>query len=1155
MRSSLFASLAAVLPALVRSLSPTDEYQDADVPQSGYLPNHNLEPATLSTFKLTWSKQFNTAEVFYAKPLTYTPSGYSSELVILASNQNVLRVLDGLTGTVLFTRILDPPFQASDSQCGDIPNMIGITGTPLIDPATDIMYFYSKGYKNGATGPVNTISGQYKLYAVKIPTLEDVAGFPVSLEGHFANNDNTRYFVGGTVLQRPGLAVLGDSIVAGFGGHCDNFNYTGMLVTASKTSGKITNVQAMVASPGAPSPQPTDITVQQGGKAGIWASGMGIAVDAPNNRVFFATGNGRGAGVNGAGLSVSGKIPISTLEQVVANFAVDGAGGLTQKDYFEPYEYDNLNGADKDFGSSGVTLLDPNPFSGGGVSRLAVAAGKNGKVYVMDADNLGGFKMGSGGGDGVLQTITYGTSFFGGVGSYPLEGGYIYVVPTSDSLYAYKFGFDANGKPVFTQAGKTALTFAGQCVPTVTSLNGKAGSGIVWLSDINQGLVAYNAVPVGGVLQPITIPSTGRLTKFQRPSFGNQRVYTSSQNKVYGLGPPVAVSSSSSSVISSTSKATSSSSTSTSKLKCYFIEVVFNNIRNLVVIHKAVVILYIKDIVNCVLVHFQIIELIIQVIFLNLLFNTTGKLRTYNWNITWVRGAPDGVARPFVGINGQWPCPPLEVNLGDTIKINVYNALGNESTAIHFHGIFQEGTNFEDGPAMVTQCPIPPGEIFVYQFKTMQSGTYWYHAHIGGQYIDGFRGPLIIKDPAPPYGKVDQELTLTLSDVYHQEAPYLIHNYLSSDNTDTTGGAEPVPDSALINEAQNVKFSIAPGKTYLFHIINMGALAGMYLQFDQHTMTVVEVDGVFTQPKNYTQLFVAVAQRYSVIVQAKADSSSNFAIVASMNTQMFGEMQPSQGATVTGWLVYDAAKSLPTPFALQVQPFDDSVLVPYDQTPLFDPPSQTIYLTASFGANINGSTRALWNGLTYVSPKVPTLYSALTAPDDVITNPSIYGTNTNPFVLPYGAVVELDINNHDDRGHPFHLHGHNFQVIWRSDGGANFPGLFANPAVPMRRDTVVIYAQGSATIRFVADNPGIQLFHCHSEWHVEAGLTATFVEAPAELKAAKPYIPVSHRDVCDKHGIARKGNAAGNNKNWLDLTGQNTDPPANYWGALVNPPA
>jgi iron transport multicopper oxidase len=151
-------------------------------------------------------------------------------------------------------------------------------------------------------------------------------------------------------------------------------------------------------------------------------------------------------------------------------------------------------------------------------------------------------------------------------------------------------------------------------------------------------------------------------------------------------------------------------------------------------------------------------------------------------------------------------------------------------------------------------------------------------------------------------------------------------------------------------------------------------------------------------------------------------------------------------------------------------------------------------------------------------------------------------------VLPYGAVVELDINNHDDRGHPFHLHGHNFQVIWRSDGGANFPGLFANPAVPMRRDTVVIYAQGSATIRFVADNPGIQLFHCHSEWHVEAGLTATFVEAPAELKAAKPYIPVSHRDVCDKHGIARKGNAAGNNKNWLDLTGQNTDPPANYWG-------
>jgi len=71
----------------------------------------------------------------------------------------------------------------------------------------------------------------------------------------------------------------------------------------------------------------------------------------------------------------------------------------------------------------------------------------------------------------------------------------------------------------------------------------------------------------------------------------------------------------------------------------------------------------------------------------------------------------------MVGINGQWPCPPITANLGDTIKINLVNNLGNETTSIHFHGLYQFGANSQDGPAMVTQCPIPPGSSFVYEFK------------------------------------------------------------------------------------------------------------------------------------------------------------------------------------------------------------------------------------------------------------------------------------------------------------------------------------------------------------------------------------------------------------------------------------------------------
>lgn len=123
----------------------------------------------------------------------------------------------------------------------------------------------------------------------------------------------------------------------------------------------------------------------------------------------------------------------------------------------------------------------------------------------------------------------------------------------------------------------------------------------------------------------------------------------------------------------------------------------------------------------------------------------------------------------------------------------------------------------------------------------------------------------------------------------------------------------------------------------------------------------------------------------------------------------------------------------------------------------------------------------MFNGQSYVAQKVPTMFTALTAPADVVMNPTIYGRASNPFVIPFNAVVEVNINNHDSRAHPFHLHGHNFQIIYRDDGGALFPGLQTTPAQPMRRDTVVVYAEGSVTLRFKASNPGVWLFHCHTE--------------------------------------------------------------------------
>ncbi|KAK7963907.1 multicopper oxidase [Apiospora saccharicola] len=103
--------------------------------------------------------------------------------------------------------------------------------------------------------------------------------------------------------------------------------------------------------------------------------------------------------------------------------------------------------------------------------------------------------------------------------------------------------------------------------------------------------------------------------------------------------------------------------------------------------------------------------------------------------------------------------------LGDRVIVHVSISLRNESTGIHWHGIQQVGTNQMDGPVGVTQCPIPPGSRFTYNFPVTQAGTYWWHAHIEGQIADGLRGPMNFKDPHAPYNdRIDGERTITLGD-------------------------------------------------------------------------------------------------------------------------------------------------------------------------------------------------------------------------------------------------------------------------------------------------------------------------------------------------------------------------------------------------------
>ncbi|GKZ89252.1 CAZyme family AA1 [Aspergillus niger] len=531
----------------------------------------------------------------------------------------------------------------------------------------------------------------------------------------------------------------------------------------------------------------------------------------------------------------------------------------------------------------------------------------------------------------------------------------------------------------------------------------------------------------------------------------------------------------------------------------------------------------------------------------------------YDFNVTWVTANPDGLAdRQVVGINGQWPLPIIEVDKGDQLVVNMYNGLENKSASIHFHGMYQNGTNEMDGPSMVTQCPVPPGSSITYNFTVNQNGTYWYHCHTDYCYPDGYRQALIVHDNSSWFAnEYEEEFTVTLSDWYHELAMDIKPEFMSLYNPT---GAEPIPNSWLFNDTMNTTIAVKPNTTYLLRLANIAAFTAQYFYIEDHPLTIVEIDGVYTEPTTADILYIAVAQRYSVLFTTKATTDKNYPIVTVVDSTLLDTITPDLQLNNTNWLQYDSSAAYPQANITVAEsddlvPFDDGTLVPYDLVPLLETPDLTVNVAVIMENLDTGMGYAFLNNISYTAPKVPTLYTVLSA-GTLATDPTVYGDYTHTQVLPHNAIVEIILNNQDTGSHPFHLHGHVFQVVARypamgpdflSLADATDPIAFdpANhtsfPTYPPRRDTVVVPPMGYVVLRFRADNPGVWLFHCHIDWHLMQGLAMTFVEAPLLIQN-RLSIPADHKAACEAAGVPWEGNAAGNVEDYLDLKGQNKQP-------------
>jgi len=175
--------------------------------------------------------------------------------------------------------------------------------------------------------------------------------------------------------------------------------------------------------------------------------------------------------------------------------------------------------------------------------------------------------------------------------------------------------------------------------------------------------------------------------------------------------------------------------------------------------------------------------------------------------------------------------------------------------------------------------------------------------------------------------------------------PYLLLQYLNPDNDQ---GIEPAPNSTLLNDSQNIKFSITPGKTYRLRIISMATFVGHYVSLIGHTMNVIMVDSCLVHKAPASSIYITVAQRYDILFTAKPTASQNYFFVSSIDQTMIGGTYTLTYPQAYGYLVYNPALPLPTPYVPTFNPIDDFSLVPYDNAPILTPATTTITLNMVF---------------------------------------------------------------------------------------------------------------------------------------------------------------------------------------------------------------
>jgi hypothetical protein len=506
--------------------------QHNDNLRTGQNLNETILTPTIVKSSTTFGKKFSQSVdgYVYAQPL-YEPGvtidGATHNVVFVATENDSVYAFDadsasGANANPLWhANLIDAahgaaagatPVTNSQVGCGDLVPQIGVTSTPVIDPSTGTMYVETKSNEGGAF--------PHRLHAIDITTGNEKFSGPALISASVSVPGGTVTFDGLRHLNRPGLLWLNGLLYIAYASHCDNTPYHGWLFAYDAAT--LTQKAAFLTTPEATS---------NGGLAGFWMSGAGVAADS-NANIFITSGNGDFDTTN---------VPAKLLGDTAMKLFFNGTS-ISLLDYFTPYNQGSLDGGDTDLGSGGTLLL---PDQSGSNPHELVQVGKAGTIYIINRDqftagNLHYCVACTNTNAQIAQEIQ---GAVGGLWSMPAYwNNSVYFAGAGDSLKSFAL---ANGALPSTSSASSNTSFGYPGATPSISSSGNS-NGIVWAIAAGGGAAVLHAFdPANGLASLYSSANQGSRdtagsgVKFSVPTIANGKVFVGTQTEldVYGTLP------------------------------------------------------------------------------------------------------------------------------------------------------------------------------------------------------------------------------------------------------------------------------------------------------------------------------------------------------------------------------------------------------------------------------------------------------------------------------------------------------------------------------------------------------------------------------------------------------------------------------------------